>query len=324
MSISPQHQVPRERGSFFFRLILPALAILVPIGWSLYRERIAVELQLLSQSVLVDAAQTPKKVQVTYDQRSVPGLSRVELGLVNSGRKAIRGQDVTTPITVVIDSGRILDVLTDRLTPENLQVHFTVDTTRQSVVVTTPLLNPGDGVRFTLLIGRTSPPHVSASARIVGLHRVSLADRRPEMRPLWRTVPWPIYLALLGTVVTFLFLVVALYTAGYSHRARHVWRERHFFLPESPTPEQYAGALQICIGEDPALASKVGATIDGLVPNRQIPQPQLDTLNKAVEKHIRNSRVRVYWTIVVLGLFSTAGALFVTFSVVHAVRGLAL
>jgi len=305
-------------------LILPALAILVPIGWSLYRERIAVELQLLSQSVLVDAAQTLKKVQVTYDQRTVPGLSRVELGLVNTGRKAIRSQDVTTPITVVIDSGRILDVLTDRLMPENLQVHFTVDTTRQSVVVTTPLLNPGDGVRFTLLIGRTLPPHVSASARIVGLHRVSLADRRPEMRPLWRTVPWPVYLALLGTVVTFLVLVVALYTAGYSHRERHVWRERHSFLPASPTSEQYARALEICFGEDPALASKVRTTIDALVPNKQIPQPQLDTLNRAVEKHIRDSRVRIYWTIVVLVLFSTAGTLFVTFSVVHAVRGLAL
>jgi len=299
-----------------------AVGIVGPIISSWYTERIAVELQLLAQSALVDGASELEKLQVTYDKRLVSGLSRVELNLVNTGRKSIRAGDVVSPITIAVDSGRILDVRTEQLIPLDLQVSYRFDPSRRSLTMAAPLLNPGDGIRFTLLVEYTPPPRVSASARIVGLHAITLTDRRPEMRSIWSAIAWPAYPASLGAAVALLALIFFSYVGGYAHRTRHVWRFRHAFVSSTPTPQQYAQALELTFGSDPGLEASVRPILDNLPPARPIPPPQLEILTRSVEKHVRDVRVSSYWIMLALFALFVVGSTYALSAIVGAARGL--
>jgi len=199
---------------------------------------VALELQLIAQSSLVDASSELAKLQVTYNKHPVSSLSRVELKLVNRGRKPIHGEDVISPIIVGIDSGRILEVRSDQNLPSPQQVRFELDTNHRWVIVRAPLLNPQDAAGFTLLIDRAPAPRVSASARIVGLHAITLSDRRRESGSIWSRLSWTVYLVSFGVAVALLALVFFAYVAGFTHKTRYVWRFRHPFLGSSPTPEQ--------------------------------------------------------------------------------------
>lgn len=306
----------------FAALIGLATSILAPIIVHWYTDRVAVELQLVAQSSLVDASTELAKLQVAYDRHPVSSLSRVELNLVNTGRKPIHGEEVISPIIVAIDSGRILDVRTDQNLPSPQQIRFELDTNRRWVIVHAPLLNPNDAARFTLLIDRAPPPRVSASARIVGLHAITLSDRRRASSSLWSTLSWTVYLVSFGVALTLLALVFLAYVGGFTHKTRYVWRFRHAFLNSSPTPEQYGNALELAFGEDALLQAVVNPMLAGLAAGRSIPPQHLDTLNRAVEKHIRDARVRSYWIIVALFILQAIGSVYVVSTFVAAARRL--
>ena len=299
------------------------LTIVIPIVWDLYRQRVALELQLLAQSTLVESPGGVEKLQVAYDKQIVRGLSRVELALVNNGRRSIRSDEVVAPIRFTIDSGRILDVRVEQLNPTDLQVRFKLDTAGKSLALSAPLLNPGDAVRFTLLIGYTPPPLVRASARIEGLRSVSLTDRRREARPLWKAVAWQVYPAAGGTAVAFLLLFTALYRTGYYQKERHVWRFRSSVISQSPTLDDYNRVLALAFRSNPVLQSRVGPISIGLPEKKAMPQPQQDALERAVERYIREIRLTGTWIVLVLALLAAVGAIYVVQSIASASRGLA-
>src|SRR6266511_518406 len=276
MSGSSNAPPVRVTALVFAGLIGLATSILGPIIVHWYTERVALELQLVAQSSLVDASTELAKLQVTYDNHPLSSLSGVELNLVNTGRKPIHGEDVISPIIVAIDSGRILDVRTDQNLPSPQQIRFDLDTNRRWVIVHAPLLNPRDAVRFTLLIDRTPAPRVSASARIVGLHAITLSDRRRESGSIWSRLSWTVYLVSFGVALALLALVFFAYVAGFTHKTRYVWRFRHAFLSSSPTPEQYANLLELAFGEEAVLRTVVNPILDGLAAGRPIPAQHLD------------------------------------------------
>jgi len=312
---------PRTSAGIAKPLMVTLTGIAVTILVNAYLQRSALELQLIAQSALVERAKATEKVRVTYGNDAVAGLSRIELALVNSGRKAIRSSDIVSPITIVVDSGQVLDVLTEELSPPDLTVRFSIDSARRSVTLDAPLINPGDGVRFTLLVGRTPPPHVTASARIAGVRALHIADRRPENRPLWKTVTWPVYLASLGTVVAFLAFALFLYAAANLQRARHYWSSKSLFLPDHASPEMYAQALELTFGSDPGLEAKVRPILDQAAAGRSLSKEIRDALTATVEKHIRDVRVSSYRFVVGALFFFLMGSGYVLYSIARVVRG---
>ncbi len=312
---------PRASASIAKPLMVTLTGIAITIFLNAYLQRSALELQLIAQSALVEHARGTEKVRVTYGHDAVAGLSRIELALVNSGRKAIRSSDVVSPITILVDSGRVLDVLTEDLSPTDLTVTFSIDSARRSVTIHAPLLNPGDGVRFTLLVGATPPPRVTASAHIAGLWALHIVDRRPENRPLWRLLSWPVYLASFGTVVAFLAFAVFVFASAILQRERHYWSNRSRFLPEHASPEVFAGALELTFGADPLFEAKVGPILSQAVSGMPLTKEIRDALTAIIEKHIRDVRVSSYRFVVAALFFFLVGAGYVLYAIAAIVRG---
>lgn len=298
-----------------------AATVVAPIVWDWYAQRVALELQLLAQSVLVERTGDMDKLNVTYDGITVPGLSRVEVALVNTGRKPIRSTDVLSPVTITIDSGQVLDVRAEQLLPTDLELGFRVDSSRHSVVLTAPLLNPGDAARFTLLVALTRPPEVSASARIAGLRTLRLTDRRPESRPFWRALSWPVYLASVGTSVAFVALALFLYGIGYTRRERHYWRARSYHLPRPPSPEQYRSVISLILGPDAVEQKEVRRILESAIPNRPLTEDQKDGITRAIEHDLRQARVVGHWTAVLLFIFFVVGLGYMVYSLIRVARG---
>lgn len=321
MTVSLPNTSPGRAKAFLVLLGSLVVGIIGPIIATSYTERTAVELQLLSQSSLVDRANEIEKLQVSYDKRVVSGLSRVELALVNTGRRSIRSADVTSAITVTIDTGRILDVRTDLLTPPNLQVDYQIDPSGRFVTMGSPLLNSGDRIRFTLLVDRTPPPQVSASARIAGLHDITQTDRRREVRSIWRVLPWSFYPVSLATAVSLILLIFFSYAGGYVHRTRYIWRFRDVLLGARPTPEQYARALHLTFDSDPRLEPKVRQILDSMPPGKPIAPEPIEVLNRTVERHIRDARVSSYWIMFTLLVLVLIGSVYLWYVVVASARG---
>ena len=243
---NPDTQGPK-RGSLTRRvgattligLLLATIGVLAPIAWDYYQSRIQLELQHLATNTLVPPNENIEGLQISFASRVIPSLSQLEFVLLNTGSRPIRGEDlVSKPTLRFVDGVELLDVATQSVVPDNLQHTLTVDSTDRSVTLDFPLMNPGDRLRFTVLA--TSPaPDFNADARIVGLNRLEIRDRREVAEGDARDLSWIVYaLAVVSALLLFFFLVL-IYSVGENRRLALLAKRGLLVLPRGKTGAEY-------------------------------------------------------------------------------------
>ncbi len=162
-------------------LTLAALGIFTPIAWDWYTERAALEVRYLSSATLIDTLAQVEEVEIRFGDRQIRQLSRVELVLANMGRRPIEASDLARPFQIQFEGVRILDASIVAESPHNLAAVLEILPDSSTIQLTFSLLNQGDRVGFSVLLAG-SEPRLSVDARIAGLRRVPLVDRRQDQR----------------------------------------------------------------------------------------------------------------------------------------------
>ena len=242
----PDTQEPK-RGSLARRVGAPTLigllfatvGVLSTIAWDYYRSRIQLELQHLTTSILVQPGANIEGLHISFASRVIPSLSQLEFVLLNTGSRPIRGEDlVSRPTLRFVDDVELLDVATQSVVPDNLQHTLTMDSVDRSVTLDFPLMNPGDRVRFTVLATGLSPGF-TAAARVVGLNRLEVSDRREGAEGDARDLSWTVY-ALAGISALLLFgSLLGIYGNGREKELARLAKRGLLVLPLGKTGAEY-------------------------------------------------------------------------------------
>ncbi|MGH7699732.1 MAG: hypothetical protein ACREMJ_04320 [Gemmatimonadales bacterium] len=308
----------RSRKASLLATVIAVVSLAVPIAWDSYSSRLAIEVHVLSQSVVMGSREGRGPLAVTYEDVPVTEFSRLELALRNAGRQPIREADFVAAPRITIDSGRILETRLEAVAPEGLAATIRPDTASGSVQLVLPLLNPGDVVRFSLLVESSARLGVTAAVRVPGLRAVRVVDRRAPHGPLWRRIPWTAYPAALGTVLAFLLSAIGLLVIAHARLARRFWRDWPFPAPAGATAEDYrrmlSSALAIPVESIPAIARVLAEA----PPAAPLAGEAYGELRAAVDGEFRDLRVWLTWITVVAFALSVLGTWYVTLTLVRA------
>lgn len=310
--------IARSRKASLVAILIAVVSLAVPIGWDSYSSRLAIEVHILSQAVLVGPAGSPGPLVVTYEDSPVTGLSRLDLALRNVGRRPIRETDFVASPRITIDSGRILDARVEAVTPEGLAAAIRPDSAGRSVQLLLPLLNPGDVVRFSLLVESSARIGVTAAARVAGLRAVRVRDRRAPHGPLWQRIPWTAYPAALGTVLAFLLSAIGLLVIAHARLARRFWRDWPLPVPAEATAEDYRRLLSSALALPVESIPAISRVLAEAPPAGPLAGQAYGELRAAVEGEFKDLRVWLTWITIVAFAVSVLGTWYVTLTLVRA------
>ena len=295
-------------------LLLATVGVLIPIAWDYYRSRIQLELQHLTTSILVQPGANIEGLHISFASRVIPSLSQLEFVLLNTGSRPIRGEDlVSRPTLRFVDDVELLDVATQSVVPDNLQHTLTIDSVDRSVTLDFPLMNPGDRVRFTVLATGLSPGF-TAAARVVGLNRLEVRDRREGAEGDARDLSWTVY-ALAGISALYLFAsLLGIYEIGREKELARLAERGLLVLPLGKTGaeyRQYITELYSPVKSSglPRVMSYLDK-VDGDVP---LADTKCQELNALLGSALRNTRDGIVSVVVfgALALFGTVNVLLV-------------
>lgn len=163
--------------------ILAIIAIIAPITWDHLKAQTGIEVHLLQTAKLVEPSEKLDKLEIRYDGKVVTKVTRVTFSVVNSGRIPITKADFITPLIVRFpDSAELLDIRVNKRIPSDTEVKITESFNEGSFNLAFELLNPGDQIIFTALLGGEYTK-MNASARVVNMPQLVVIDRsRDEER----------------------------------------------------------------------------------------------------------------------------------------------
>ena len=220
--------------------------ILVPILWDRYKAKASLELELLARSVLVSVDAGLEGLRISYQSRQISELTRLDFRLTNAGRVPIREADLIIPPRInFVDSVIPVEATTGELIPAEMQVTTTLDTTARQIELGFPLMNPGDAVRFSILV--TGPgPEFTATARIVGLPSLVFVDRTTDPE---RPRSWTV-LAVAGvTVLLLVIIVIGSWQMAAEFRIRDLVVANAIPWPKAATPGLYEAFFRVWLRE---------------------------------------------------------------------------
>lgn len=164
------------------KLSLAAITVLTPIAWDWYSKSTRLEVQQLASSTLIERSDNLQKLQFLYDGEPVSKLSQQVIAVFNAGRTPIEAGDVYVPLVIKFPKGvQIFELNIEQKYPANIEVSHYFDQKDNSLRVDFPLLNPGDWIRFGVLLDG-SDAELTASARITGIKKIILVDRRDQFQ----------------------------------------------------------------------------------------------------------------------------------------------
>lgn len=138
--------------------------------------------QIVSESDLGELFVLHYRAPGSSTLESITDLSTARLVVRNSGRRPIRPDDIISPIVIqVMPPSRLLAADIIRRNPPDLPIDIDIPDSRDRVVLDRSLFNPGDSFEVLLFFTGTSKAPPSASARIAGLHAVSVVDRTQDI-----------------------------------------------------------------------------------------------------------------------------------------------
>lgn len=173
-------------------LLLAAVGIVVPIVWDWYKGKTTAEVQFLSSATIIENGINLEKLQISYAGKPIRSLTKVGFAFVNTGKTPIVQEQLKVPPTVNFGTNaEVLDVTIDARVPQNLDATANVLGTKNGVMLSFPLLNPGDSFTFSVLLSGTLQKP-TASARIVNVKDVQVVDHRAGVSN--KKIDWKVYL----------------------------------------------------------------------------------------------------------------------------------
>ena len=293
-------------------VILAAAGILTPILWDRYKTTLALELHHVANIKLVESADLPEKLQLTYDGHIIPTLSRHTFSLINTGRTPILKDALIVPLTITFQGNvELLEVTEDARSPQDLDVRYAIQANENSVVVSFSLMNPGDQVQFgVLLAGSTSD--YTAKARIVGIRELKVIERVVEFLEVKETIPLTVYFV--GGVSVILALIMffgAIPELLEDSKIRDAIASDAFHLPNGKSKEDYLNFLRATFTyKTKKELEPLTSFIEGLPSDVPLGKEYHDQIRNLVIKYVKEKHAIVP-VIIILGFLSGFGFLYV-------------
>jgi hypothetical protein len=266
-------------------LVLAALGILAPILWDRYRSRTALELQILSTATVVERGQGIEKLRIMYDTASVPAVSRIDFALINTGSTAITKPQVVEAPTLILKSGRMLEVQIVRSDPAGVRASLSLDPSGERLSMSFPLLNGGDALFFSILAS-TDQPSLTVSGRIAGVRQLALRDRRQQTvtRPV-RKLTVSFYIVSAVTAFVLVILLVGIYIAGGEKALKAAAKSGVIVLPRGLSSDSLRDVVIKAFAE--FAGPETRPTINLLAAERTAEAPLSDDRTEEIESTLR-------------------------------------
>lgn len=202
-------------------LAIGLLGIIAPIAWDRYKSRAGIEVRETASVLLVEKTAALGKLRVEYESRPIDRVVQLSFVMSNTGRTTIRSNDIVSPPTIHLHDSDLLDARIERLSPPELSASIALAPTTNEVSLHFPLLNPGDTVYFTVLVGGSTPTW-QADARIAGISRLITARDTPDTATARTPLTWTFYVVSAVTGVSALLFLASLTRLGKELAFRHL------------------------------------------------------------------------------------------------------
>ncbi|MGD1156565.1 MAG: hypothetical protein ABSA41_12120 [Terriglobia bacterium] len=229
---------PKAGVLAFIGIAVGVLGIISPILWDRYKVSSALELQCVSFETLVERSAQLEKLIITYNGENLNQISKADFILVNTGRTPIVEKDLVSPpqITFARDT-EVLDAKIEGLQPGNLGAKVDLDKARNAVIITFPLLNPDDYIRFGIFMD-SKALNFDAKARIAGISGLSVTQKISRTNKVSRSVPWTVYPVGFFSALLFLATVGgAIPHSVREHKVKQSIKGNQFAIPKNGTQE---------------------------------------------------------------------------------------
>ena len=130
------------------------------------------------------------KLEVSWEGERLNRPRFISLRLMNNGRREIRIDDWSTPLTITIRGATIRSALTDAWSKGVLDRTEELEIEGSAAILKPLLLNPRDWVELSLIVDGASESHVTVEARVAGETRpISSSGSAPGLKgPLFFTL----------------------------------------------------------------------------------------------------------------------------------------
>jgi hypothetical protein len=190
-------------------VIITLAGIFVPIIWDDYTHKTALELRVESSTALLPEDPLLKDLHITYQDKPIRDLTRMDLIFINTGNVPITSEDiiVNPKVRLPHDSEPIAAIVLNT-DPQDLYVQLPLDDDSHGVDIKFDLMNPGDFVKFAVYMNGSSGKMPIITSRIKGLKNIAVINNirdkvNTETKDNWS---WN-WLGYLGLCLVILFIL---------------------------------------------------------------------------------------------------------------------
>jgi hypothetical protein len=287
-------------------LLIAGLGVVSPILWDNYKTKAGLELRHIATITLAEKTDGLDKLQISYDSQSIRSVTKLAYVLFNFGRRPILESELVVPPHLTFQPPNILlDAQIDSTSPDNLRATSIIDRSNGVVSVTFPLMNPGDTVRFSVLVASTAPEFHPA-ARIVGVSDLTFVSLRTVQAFQERRIPWTVYPVGFFSVFVWLFVLAgAIPDLFREARVRRRLKEGRLAVPSRIDPSFYPSFVLTTFSYKTSDERKtLLAKATDLSKQKVLTEKQHDDFMKDVEGlcNERSATVPALWFFGILGI----------------------
>lgn len=183
-------------------LLIALIGIVITIFWGQYTGRKSLEIRIMSIMSLLEKDPVLDELTISYKDKVITNLTKVQFVVLNTGRTPITEEDVK--VFPTIDFGPKAELLLTkilRMDPPNINCSITRDQDPSKVTLKFSLLNPTDFVEFSVYITGLIEESFIVNSRIKGIKQVNVVDKTAGQIKPSRRVGWTIYMVGIFTLL---------------------------------------------------------------------------------------------------------------------------
>lgn len=192
-----------------FGLLIAIVGVLAPIVWDYYTGQRAIEVKILSSISILEEDPILEELTVSFKNKVVKNLTKINFALINSGRRPIADEEVKTFPT--INFGKKTEVLLATITrtdPKNINCSIVENVESGSISVHFDLINPSDVIEFNVYISGLFADSPLINSRIKGIKHIDVIDKTLEQVTPTKKIGLSVYIV---APVIFLFTIILPY-----------------------------------------------------------------------------------------------------------------
>lgn len=191
-------------------LVATLLAIFMPILWTRYIGKRALEARILSTISLLEKDPILDDLVISYRDKVIINLTKTRFVVINTGKTPITEDEVR--IFPTIDFGPGTEILVTKILrtdPPNIVCSIMSNQHPGKATLRFLLLNPTDFVDFSVYVTGPIEKSPTIDTRIEGIKQVSIVDKTVEQIEAPRRTVWPVSIVGAFTVFLMIFVLVA-------------------------------------------------------------------------------------------------------------------